>query len=102
METYFERVVETLTAAGYRWYETANFCLGPNRSRGRDLRARHNLGYRLEGTTSASASARSRQSKASAAGTHLGSPPYVKSLQAGSPPPRSWSSWMETSVRGRG
>src|SRR5947209_3540916 len=26
METYFERVVETLTAAGYRWYETANFC----------------------------------------------------------------------------
>ena len=27
MEGYFERVVETLTAAGYRWYETANFCL---------------------------------------------------------------------------
>ena len=26
MEGYFERVVETLTAAGYRWYETANFC----------------------------------------------------------------------------
>jgi oxygen-independent coproporphyrinogen III oxidase len=44
METYFERVVETLTTAGYRWYETANFCrLDP----GRDLRARHNLGYWL-------------------------------------------------------
>ena len=27
MEGYFERVVETLTSAGYRWYETANFCL---------------------------------------------------------------------------
>jgi len=40
MEDYFERVVETLTAAGYRWYETANFC--------RDGRcARHNLGYWL-------------------------------------------------------
>jgi oxygen-independent coproporphyrinogen-3 oxidase len=43
METYFERVVETLTAAGYRWYETANFC----RLEERDLRARHNLGYWL-------------------------------------------------------
>jgi oxygen-independent coproporphyrinogen-3 oxidase len=47
METYFERVVETLTAAGYRWYETANFCLAPERAGGRDLRARHNLGYWL-------------------------------------------------------
>jgi putative oxygen-independent coproporphyrinogen III oxidase len=45
METYFEQVVERLTAAGYRWYETANFCLAPARDSGRDLRARHNLGY---------------------------------------------------------
>jgi oxygen-independent coproporphyrinogen III oxidase len=38
MEGYFELVVETLVGAGYRWYETANFC--------RDgRRARHNLGY---------------------------------------------------------
>jgi oxygen-independent coproporphyrinogen-3 oxidase len=38
MEGYFELVVETLVGAGYRWYETANFC--------RDGRqARHNLGY---------------------------------------------------------
>jgi oxygen-independent coproporphyrinogen III oxidase len=46
METYFARVVDRLTGAGYRWYETANFC----RSSGagdRDLRARHNLGYWL-------------------------------------------------------
>ena len=45
MEGYFEQVVETLTAAGYRWYETANFCLDGSRASGRDLRARHNLGY---------------------------------------------------------
>jgi oxygen-independent coproporphyrinogen III oxidase len=45
MEGYFEQVVDTLTAAGYRWYETANFCLSGTESGGRDLRARHNLGY---------------------------------------------------------
>ena len=38
METYFERVVETLTRAGYRWYETANFCRGRAR-RARPARA---------------------------------------------------------------
>ena len=43
MERYFELVVATLRVAGYRWYETANFCL----EGGRDLRARHNLGYWL-------------------------------------------------------
>jgi oxygen-independent coproporphyrinogen III oxidase len=40
MEGYFERVVAVLTGAGYRWYETANFCR-PGRE------ARHNLGYWL-------------------------------------------------------
>ena len=44
MEGYFETVVETLTGAGFRWYETANFCRTDD---GRDLRARHNLGYWL-------------------------------------------------------
>jgi len=40
MEDYFERVVAALTRAGYRWYETANFC--------RDgRRAEHNLAYWL-------------------------------------------------------
>jgi oxygen-independent coproporphyrinogen III oxidase len=47
MESYFELVVETLTAAGYRWYETANFCRVGDAAGGRDLRARHNLGYWL-------------------------------------------------------
>ncbi|MCZ7588151.1 MAG: radical SAM family heme chaperone HemW [Gaiella sp.] len=40
MESYAERVVETLTDAGYRWYETANFCRPDS---GRELRAQHNL-----------------------------------------------------------
>ena len=38
MEDYFELVVDTLVGAGYRWYETANFCL-----EGRT--ARHNIAY---------------------------------------------------------
>jgi oxygen-independent coproporphyrinogen-3 oxidase len=45
MEDYFERVVERLTGAGYRWYETANFCRSGSEVGGRDLRARHNLAY---------------------------------------------------------
>jgi len=40
MECYVERVVETLTGTGYRWYETANFCRDAD---GRELRAQHNL-----------------------------------------------------------
>jgi oxygen-independent coproporphyrinogen III oxidase len=40
MEEYYLVVVETLRAAGYRWYETANFCR-PGRA------ADHNLGYWL-------------------------------------------------------
>jgi oxygen-independent coproporphyrinogen-3 oxidase len=45
MESYFERVVSRLTAAGYRWYETANFCRPAGLADGRDLRSRHNLAY---------------------------------------------------------
>jgi oxygen-independent coproporphyrinogen III oxidase len=45
MELYFERVVARLIAAGYRWYETANFCRPPELADGRDLRSRHNLAY---------------------------------------------------------
>jgi oxygen-independent coproporphyrinogen-3 oxidase len=43
MESYFGLVVDALTANGYRWYETANFC----REGDRDLRSRHNLAYWL-------------------------------------------------------
>ena len=45
MEAYFERVVARLTGAGFRWYETANFCRRPSPAGGRDLRSRHNLAY---------------------------------------------------------
>jgi putative oxygen-independent coproporphyrinogen III oxidase len=44
LEDYFERVVARLTDAGYRWYETANFCRPDDT---RDLRSRHNLAYWL-------------------------------------------------------
>ena len=40
MEGFFQLVVDTLTDAGYRWYETANFCREGRRSR-------HNLAYWL-------------------------------------------------------
>ena len=43
LESYFELVVDRLIGAGYRWYETANFC----RTGERDLRSRHNLAYWL-------------------------------------------------------
>jgi len=47
MEGYFERVVERLTDAGYRWYETANFCRPGAPAGGPDFRSRHNLAYWL-------------------------------------------------------
>ena len=40
LEDHYETVVDALRGAGYRWYETANFCL-PGRE------SRHNLGYWL-------------------------------------------------------
>jgi oxygen-independent coproporphyrinogen-3 oxidase len=42
MEGYVDIVVDTLTDAGFRWYETASFC---RRDTERDLRGHHNLGY---------------------------------------------------------
>jgi oxygen-independent coproporphyrinogen-3 oxidase len=88
MEGYFERVVDVLTAAGYRWYETANFCLEPGRARGRDLRARHNLAYWRGtdylglgiGAVSTVAGARLRTTPRLSA--------YVAALAAGKLPPR--------------
>jgi oxygen-independent coproporphyrinogen-3 oxidase len=88
MEGYFEQVVDTLTDAGYRWYETANFCLEGVRAGGRDLRARHNLGYWHGcdylglgiGAVSTIAGKR-RRNQPSLAG-------YVSALAAGEAPPR--------------
>jgi putative oxygen-independent coproporphyrinogen III oxidase len=100
METYFERVVETLTAAGYRWYETANFCLVPERAGGRDLRARHNLGYWLGrdylgiglGAVSTIEGVRRRNMPRLAA--------YVTALSAGSSPAREVET-LDADVRRR-
>jgi oxygen-independent coproporphyrinogen-3 oxidase len=88
MESYFELVVAALTAAGYRWYETANFCRRSELARGRDLRARHNLGYWLGhdylglgvGAVSTIENARWRNRPSLAA--------YVRALSGGTRPPR--------------
>jgi oxygen-independent coproporphyrinogen-3 oxidase len=81
MEAYFERVVETLVRAGYRWYETANFCRDGHR-------ARHNLAYWLGrdylglgiGAVSTVGPERWRNAP--------GLPAYIARLAAGAPPPR--------------
>jgi oxygen-independent coproporphyrinogen-3 oxidase len=88
MEGYFERVVDALTAAGYRWYETANFCIAPGRAGGRDLRARHNLAYWNGrdylglGIGAVSTVDGVRRTNAPRLGR------YLDSLLAGAPPPR--------------
>jgi oxygen-independent coproporphyrinogen III oxidase len=88
MEGYFEQVVDALTGAGYRWYETANFCLTGDRAGGRDLRARHNLAYWWGrdylglgvGAVSTVAGVRRRNLPG------LGR--YLRELASGTPPPR--------------
>jgi oxygen-independent coproporphyrinogen-3 oxidase len=88
MERYFERVVERLTEAGYRWYETANFCQAGPLAEGRDLRSRHNLAYWRGrdylglgiGAVSTVAGVRRRNAPRLA--------PYLQSLAEGEPPPR--------------
>jgi len=88
MESYFERVVSRVTAAGYRWYETANFCRKPQFADGRDLRSRHNLAYWQSrdylslgiGAVSTIHGQRWRTKP------RLG--PYLAALAAGKPPPR--------------
>ncbi len=88
MEGYFEQVVEALSSAGYRWYETANFCKEPARAGGRDLRARHNLGYWQGhdylglgiGAVSTIEGIRRRNTPRLAA--------YLRALSAGEQPPR--------------
>jgi oxygen-independent coproporphyrinogen-3 oxidase len=85
MEGYYERVVDRLERAGYRWYETASFCLADER---RDLRSRHNLGYWLGrdylglgvGAVSTLGGERRRNRPALA--------PYLAALERGETPPR--------------
>jgi oxygen-independent coproporphyrinogen-3 oxidase len=85
MEAYFEVVVETLTDAGYRWYETANFSRAGT---GRDLRARHNLGYWLGrdylGIGVGAVSTLAGERRRNLPSLHR----YVAALAAGEAPPR--------------
>ncbi len=85
LEGYYERVVETLTGAGYRWYETANFC----RDEGdREFRARHNLGiwhgadYLGVGVGAVSTLGDERRRNLPSVGR------YVEALAGGRTPPR--------------
>src|SRR5512133_2534898 len=88
MEDYFERVVDTLTRAGYRWYETANFCRAEEGAGARDLRSRHNLAYWLGrdyvglgiGAVSTVAGRRRRNTPRL--------PAYLEALEAGTVPQR--------------
>ena len=100
MEAYFERIVETLTDSGYRWYETANFCRRPRAGDERDLRARHNLAYWLGrdyvglgiGAVSTVGGARWRNTPG------LGR--YLAALERGEQPPRELEP-LEEGVRQR-
>jgi oxygen-independent coproporphyrinogen III oxidase len=91
LEGYFELVVETLVGAGYRWYETSNFCRA-----GRQ--ARHNLGYWLGrdylglgiGAVSTVRGVRWRNAP------KLGA--YLEALAAGDPPPREFEE-LDTQTR---
>jgi oxygen-independent coproporphyrinogen-3 oxidase len=88
MESYFEQVVDTLTVAGYRWYETANFCLDGERAAGRDLRAQHNLGY-WQGRDYLGLGIGAVSTVAGERRRNLPSlPRYVRALAAGEIPPR--------------
>jgi oxygen-independent coproporphyrinogen III oxidase len=92
MESYFERVVETLVASGYRWYETSNFCR-PGRE------ARHNLAYWLGrdylgigiGAVSTVDGLRWRNTP----GVHR----YLHALASGRPPPREEEPLDVTTLR---
>jgi oxygen-independent coproporphyrinogen-3 oxidase len=96
MESYFEQVVAALTSAGYRWYETANFCRSDD---GRDLRARHNLGYWLGrdylglgiGAVSTIDGTRRRNGP--------GLAPYLAALGDGQAPPREFETLDESTRR---
>jgi oxygen-independent coproporphyrinogen-3 oxidase len=93
MEGYFERVVDVLVGAGYRWYETSSFAR-PGRE------ARHNLGYWLGrdylgigiGAVSTVASRRWRN--------RPGLARYLAALAAGEAPPREVET-LDRSIRER-
>ena len=82
LEGHYETVVETMRAAGLRWYETANFCR-PGRE------CRHNLGYWRGhdylglGVGAVSTLGLERRRVRPALG------PYLEAVEAGADPPAS-------------
>jgi oxygen-independent coproporphyrinogen-3 oxidase len=92
LEGYLELIVGRLEAAGYRWYETANFCVD-----GRE--ARHNMAYWLGrdylglgvGAVSTLGWERRRN--------RPGLPGYVAALAQGKAPPREVERLDETTKR---
>ena len=85
MEGHAERVVDSLTRAGYRWYETANFCRVDG---GRELRAQHNVAiwrgadYLGVGVGAVSTLGEERRRNLPSVGR------YTSALAAGEAPPR--------------
>ena len=86
MEGYFERVVETLSAEGYRWYETANFCRRDSGARAPSATQPRRSGAAR--TTSASGSGRCRRLPAERRRNLPSVGRYVAALAAGEEPPR--------------
>ena len=87
MESYFELVVERLTGAGYRWYETANFCRPEPRAGATCARATTSA-TGSGTTTSGSAWARSAPSAAGDGGTRPRFARYLAALGRGERPAR--------------
>src|SRR5207244_2454462 len=100
LEGYFEQVVERLTGAGYRWYETANFCRPGAPAGAPDFRARHNLAYWHArdylglgiGAVSTLGSERRRNAPGLAR--------YIAALERGEAPPRELEA-LDDDVRAR-
>jgi oxygen-independent coproporphyrinogen III oxidase len=88
MEDYFERVVARLTDAGYRWYETANFCRPGSPVEAQDYRAQHNLAYwhgrDYLGVGVGAVSTIAGERRRNLPGLFR----YVTALEGGTPPPR--------------
>ncbi len=82
LEDHYEHVIARLGAAGYRWYETANFCRD-------DRRAQHNLAYWTGrdylgiGIGAVSTLALERRTNRPSLAR------YVEALEAGAAPPRA-------------
>jgi oxygen-independent coproporphyrinogen-3 oxidase len=100
MEGYFEQVVDRLTAAGYRWYETANFCRPGAPASAPDYRSRHNLacwhGRDYLGLGMGAVSTIGSERRRNAPGLAR----YVGALAAGRTPPREVES-LDGDVRRR-